>query len=224
MSVKAGVKHKWVFSLPYTILGLIALVMMLTGCLHETTKLNQNRLQVQEERFSQSFPSASDLSGSAVRELATHYDKHGEGPFELTVMYDPGSKSAGAMRAGDEAVRIVREMRQAGVQNVDVKILPVGEIEGTRAMVSYTAYNALPPQDCTMISGYDDLNIEAEESYKLGCSTETLFARQIARPKDLKGQAPGGERSDGRRLGNGVEVYRTGIPNEPLVGQSATGG
>ncbi|MCB9983489.1 MAG: hypothetical protein H6861_07455 [Rhodospirillales bacterium] len=221
MSEVKNAKHKWAVSLPYTILAMIALAMVLSGCLSEPTQLNQNRLQVQEETFSDTLP-ASELSGAAVQGLAKHYDKHGDGPVALTVTYDPKSKSANAMHASDEAARIVNEMRNAGIRDVDANILPVNGSGGMNAMISYTAYNALAPKDCGAISGFDDLDVKVDEDYRLGCTTETLFARQV-RPKDLKGQGVTDMTTDGRRMSNTVEVYRMGVPNEPLGGESSTG-
>jgi len=222
MSLRSTKKHKWTVSLPYMILGMVALAMMMTGCLSEPTSLNQNRLQVKEEVFSDTVQ-ADSLSGSAVQGLAKHYTKHGSGPLELTVTYDPKSRSTGAMHAGDEVARIVRELNRAGVSDVDASILPVHGSKSVNAMVSYASYQALAPKDCGAISGYDDLDVNVDEDYKLGCTTEALFARQVARPKDLKGQAVSDSTIDGRRVSNSIEVYRTGVPNEPLGGESASG-
>ncbi|HOO81443.1 MAG TPA: CpaD family pilus assembly lipoprotein [Alphaproteobacteria bacterium] len=221
MSVRTSKKHRWTVSLPYTILGMITLAMVLSGCLSEPTMLNQNRVQVQEETFTDTLP-ASELSGSAVQGLARHYDQHGGGPLELTVTYDPKSRSANAMHANDEAARIVKELRAAGVHSVDANILPVNGSGGMNAMVSYTAYNALAPKDCSTIPGFEDLDVKVDEDYRLGCTTETLFARQVARPKDLKGQGTVDPITDGRRMSNTVAVYRMGVPNEPLDGESAS--
>jgi len=72
------------------------------------------------------------------------------------------------------------------------------------------------------MTGIDNRDINVEEAYKLGCSTETLFARQIARPKDLKGQGTTDANTDGRRSANIVEGYRTGVQNESLGGERAS--
>ncbi len=220
MSLK---KHKLTITLPYTILGLIVLCMVLTGCkLNEPSTLSQNRIQVEEEKFTDSVPVAK-LNTAAVSGLARHYTKHGDGPLGLTVTYDPKSKTRSAMHASDEVARIVKELRLAGVSNVDSSILPVNGMSGEmNALISYMSYNALAPKDCGTIAGFGGSKVDPDESYKLGCTFDTVFARQIARPKDLKGQSNTDRTTDGRRSGNVIDVYRSGIPNEPLDGESAT--
>ena len=66
-------------------------------------------------------------------------------------------------------------------------------------------------------------DVYVDEDYKLGCTIETVFSRQIARPKDLKGRPNTDPTSSGRRASNVVEDYRTGVPNEPMGGESASG-
>ncbi len=216
-------KNKITVSLPYTILGLIVLCMVLTGCkVHEPTRLSENRIQVEEEKFSDTV-SVSKLNAAAINGLARHYAKHGDGPFALTVTYDPKSRTGGAMHASDEAARISKELRSAGVRSVDASILPVnGQGGEMNAMVSYMSYNALAPKDCSTMGGYDGSKVEVDDDYRLGCTFDTVFAKQIARPKDLRGQANTDMTTDGRRSANTIEAYRTGIPNERLEGESAT--
>lgn len=214
-------KTKITNSLPYALLAFIAVCLLLSGCLAEPTKLSQNKVQVQQEKFTDNVAVAS-LNDAAIKGLADHYRRHGDGPLDLTVTYDPKSKSSGAMRASDEAARLAGSMRGYGINNVRANIVPVHNSGGDmRALMSYMAYDALAPKDCSLMAGVDNRDISVEEDYKLGCSTETLFARQIARPKDLKGQGSG-DTTDGRRSANIVEGYRTGVPNDSLGGESAT--
>lgn len=212
-----------VTKLPYLILALIGVCMVLTGCeLHEPTKLSQNRIQVEEDKYADSVP-VKDLSDNALEVLAMHYRKHGDGPLELTVTYDPKASSTGAMKATDEAARLSKALRSKGVDRVTSGILPIKD-SGSQmnALIAYNAYYAQPPKDCTIMPGLDKMEIEAEKDYKLGCTTDTLFARQIARPKDLKGQGPSDPTTDGRRLAVATDAYRDGIPNQPLEGERAT--
>ena len=216
-------KKALVMSLPYTILAIIALCMLLTGCdLSEPTKVSQNRIQVEEELFTDTV-SVADFNEAAVNGLAQHYRKHGDGPVNLTVTYDPKAVSGGAMKASETASSLSKDLRDAGVQNVVSGILPVMQSgNDMNVMVSYTAYNALAPKDCTTMAGFEGSEVNVEEEYKLGCTVDTVFARQIARPKDLRGQSSSDPITDGRRSANTIETYRTGIPNEPLGGESAT--
>ena len=190
--------------------------------LYSETWVSPNRLQVEEKKFTQEIP-VGDLDASALAGLADHYDRHGEGPLELTVTYDPKSSSNTAMKASHEASRIVQTLRQNGLHNVHPGILPVhGQGDDSRAMISYISYDALAPKDCPLMEGIENsADLRADRSYKLGCSVDTLFARQIARPKDLNGQGIDST-SEGRRSSNIVDFYRSGQPNEPLEGETAS--
>lgn len=203
---------------------LIALMapVLLPGCaLEEPDHFTPNKVRVQEEKVSHNF-SAAELNAGAVAALAEDYRRYGDGPIDLTITYDAKARS-GAMKASDEAVRLSGLLRKNGVRDVKTAIMPVHQ-SGTemRVLVGYNGYAALAPKDCTMMTGLETRTVNVEEDYKLGCSTQTLFARQVARPKDLKGQGAADPTTDGRRSANIVEVYRTGAPNEPLDGENAS--
>lgn len=210
---------------PYWILGFIALVMILSGCKqYEPTQLSQNRIQVEEEVFSDTL-TVEQMHNGGAEALARHYNKHGDGPLNLTVTYDPHQTTGGAMTASAEAAKIRQELDKQGVKNINASILPVMKSGAeSKAIVSYTAYNALAPKDCTMMPGFNDEQVDPTTDYKLGCTVETVFAKQIARPKDLKGQSGNDPTTDGRVMANNVEMYRTGAPNQPLGGERSTGG
>jgi type IV pilus biogenesis protein CpaD/CtpE len=196
---------------------------MLGGCtLDAPTKLSQERIQVEHERFAEDHEIAS-FSQAQVVGLAQHYDKHGEGPMELTVTYDPQSSTATAKRATDDAARLVSALRKEGVFDVEANILPVKNSGVSKVMVAYDGYNALAPKDCQLMAGLNDRNIDADEEFKLGCSIDTLFAQQIERPNDLKGKGWSEGYSDGRRASNLTEAYRSGALNPDLKGKTATG-
>lgn len=208
------------FSVGFVVLA----VMALSACdLYEEGHLTPNRVQVEEEKFMEKIPVA-EFNDATTAGLATHYRRHGDGPIDLSVVYDPSSRTSTAMSASTHASRLVSAFRKQGISNVNANILPVnGHGDEAVALVSYTSYNAMAPKDCTVMSGVDSTDIRIDEEYKLGCTVETVFAKQIARPKDLKGQ--GSDRTtDGRRSNNVVERYRTGVPNEPLEGESSSGG
>lgn len=189
---------------------------------HEPTHINQNRLQVQEEEFFEDI-AISDLDDGYIMALSKHYSRHGDGGVDLTVTYDPRSKASTAMHASNEIARISEGLRKNGVAHVETNIMPVkGQGSEARALISYNSYSALAPQDCNLMPGLRDLNVDNDKDYNLGCSVETVFARQIARPKDLQGRAQNDPTSDGRRASNVVELYRTGAFNEPLEGETAS--
>lgn len=180
-----------------------------------------NKVQLQEDKLVQQI-AVEDLDAGMVAGLANHYNRYGDGPLSLTLTYDPKSKTMTAMKAGDALGEIVTGLRENGVRDIQTNLLPVNSTESAQVIVSYMTYNALAPKDCEVMPGIQGREINAEEDYKLGCTVDTLFARQIARPKDLKGQDTD-SLSDGRRAANKVEAYRTGVNNEPLGGESASG-
>ena len=207
------------------VFGAVVFVLpVLSACsLDEPTKLNNNRVQVQKERFAQEVP-AAELDDAALAGMARHYSRYGDGALDLTVTYDPSSRNSTAMSATNEASRIVKGLRDYGVKNVQPNILPVnGQGDQQMALITYTSYKALAPKDCDLLPGMAHTNVHVDEDYKLGCTVETVFAKQIARPRDLKGRAYNSPTTDGRRTANTVEVYRTGVPNEPLGGESSSG-
>lgn len=207
-------------NIPALMIGVCAC--MLSACLYEPSHMNASKVEVVEEPYSNTIP-VSQFSSAAVEQAANHYSKHGDGPLELVVTYDPKSSRAGAMQATDEASRLAKLFREQGVSDIKTNIMPVNDgSEEMRAMLSYNAYNAQAPADCGMLPGMTDRQVEADQDYKIGCSIETMYARQVARPKDLMGQELD-PNADGRRAANIVETYRTGQPNKPLQGESASG-
>ena len=204
-------------------LGLVLLVSLaLVGCdTYSETKVSQNRVQLEQTEFSETL-NVKDLDEHAIATVARDYERYGDGVVQLTVLYDPSSKEATAAVAGSEAGRLSAALRKNGIAALETVILPVKEYgDEMHALIEYTAYNALPPRDCTQISGLESTKVETDPDYKLGCSVETVFAKQIARPKDLRGQGLDG-RTDGQRTANIVDVYRAGTPNESLGGEAAS--
>lgn len=197
---------------------------LLAGCgLSAPDHFTESRVQVQQEKLSAALP-VSQFDEAKVAEMAKHFAKSGEGPVELTVTYDPYSRKATAMNARNEARRISALLRKNGVEDIRADILPVVDSgDEMNAMFSYTYYSALPPADCEMLPGVTSRTVDAEADYELGCTVDTLFARQVARPKDLAGQGVQADSvTDGRRASNIVDRYRTGTPNEALDGETAS--
>lgn len=195
-------------------------VLTLSGCeMHHPSYMTENRIQVQEQVYTEHY-SHTDFNAAAIANL---YDRQGDGPLHLTVTYDPLSKTNTAMHAGDAAAAYARDLRKQGVALVESGILPIKDSgEGSKVFVGYQSYSAQAPKDCGLISGLSGNILEAEADYKLGCSVDTVFARQIARPSDLAGQSEKQYTTDGRRSANIIETYRAGAPNDGLDGESAS--
>jgi type IV pilus biogenesis protein CpaD/CtpE len=198
-------------------------LVFLTGCsMEEPGHLSLEKARVTQEKIYEKVM-LGDADEGYLKALAAHYRKAGSGPVDLTVLYDPQSKTSTAMKASRDSARIVSDLRNYGVQNIDATILPVKDHgDESEILLSYQAYEAQGPENCETMPGYDDNELNIEEGYKLGCTVETLYAKQIARPKDMAGQATNDPHTDGRRSSNIVDGYRTGEPNDTLEGLTAT--
>lgn len=205
------------------ILTLLPLVLAVSACeMYSESAVSDRRLQVREESFSEQIP-VQRANSEYVAKVAHDYSQSGSGPIELTITYDPQSKSNTAMRANDEAVRLSQAFRKEGVKNVLTSILPVRE-QGTESMVvvAYNGYQATAPANCGRMTGFDGPVLEHDPDYKLGCTVETVFARQIANPSDLLGESKAPAYSEGRSAANLVDSQRAGTFNKPLKGEKAS--
>ena len=216
----------------YTYTGLAVLALSLTsltGCnggidMYAPDSVTHNRVQVSEDLFTQDV-ALSDADDAYLMWLAQHYMKHGgDTSLDMVVTYDPRSYRSTAMKAGNKASDIVSILRGRGVSNVKASVLPVkdqGDV--SRLLVSYNSYTASAPKDCPeVMPGMDGGGLEHNADYKIGCTIETVLARQIAKPSHLLGRGAKGGYKDGRASANVVEGYRTGAPNESLDGESAS--
>lgn len=196
-------------------------LLALGGCLYEEGHLNENKIQLEQTRFSEQYE-ISALDESHLRVISDHYARRGDGPLYLSILYDPKSSVNTAMHASHSLTSLTGMMRRQGIQTINSNIIPAqGTGDEAQVIISYTAYDALAPQNCGMLNGFDSRMVDVDRDYRLGCTIDTVLARQIARPKDLAGRAGADPDTDGRRAGNIVETYRTGVPNEPLGGESA---
>jgi type IV pilus biogenesis protein CpaD/CtpE len=206
-----------------TVKFLLVSVLALSACeMYSESHVTQNRIQIEEEKFTQEI-AAYDIDAARVREMAQRYEAHAQGPMELAVVYDPTSGSNTAMKASNEVSRISKILRAEGVKDIKGGVLPVaGHGSEPVVLVSYQSFNALPPRDCKTMQGMESSSLEPDFDYELGCTVDTLFAKQIARPKDLAGQEPSYV-TDGRRTDAKVSGYRRGADNKPLAGEGASG-
>jgi len=191
--------------------------------MYEPDHFSTSTIQLEQKQVSETLP-LSAFDAAKIADLAAQFKKHGDGALALTVLYDPAQGQKGVLLARNAVARLTSALRGQGVAHIQSGVLPVRDtgVE-MRVMISYLSYAALPPADCQTMAGFDSRTVESEESYKLGCTLDTVFARQIAHPKDLAGQEPDTGGHDGRRASNIVEVYRTGEPNKALEAETASG-
>lgn len=211
----------------YSKIALVCLsCLVLTGCnkwLYEPSFMNQNKIQLEKNHYRADFPT-HEVNEDVIAGVATSYARGGDGVANLTITYDPYHKTNDAMNATKNAALLARHLRNAGVSNIKTEILPAfrsGDVSET--FISFEHYKAMSPEDCEKMPGLYGDDASLAEEYKMGCGMDQMIAKQIYDPTDLKGTAsmPANE-SDGRRQGNIVETYRTGAPNPPLEGESAS--
>lgn len=205
-----------------------SVVLVLGACGHDKLQeqssiVEDTRLQIEEEKISENV-ALSDVDSGYISALSHHYVRHGGSPMELVVTYDPKSYRNTAMKAGETVGTLSSDLRNHGVRNIDSSILPIkGQGDEGRLIVSYTAHQASSPKDCDqMMPGLEQRELRDDIDYKMGCSVNSLIARQVSRPSDLLGRGNLDTVTDGRASANIIEAYRTGARNEPLDGEAAS--
>ncbi|MGB0719727.1 MAG: CpaD family pilus assembly lipoprotein, partial [Bdellovibrionales bacterium] len=196
--MRLATKHIVIFGVVAALSGFLGAC---ESIVHSDTKLSPNKVRVSEEDIFERV-SSYGVDADYVAKLAQHYKRTGSGELRVTAGYDPQLKG-GATAASSQLSRVVGGLRESGVDTIKSAILPVnGQGEGVVFLIAYRSYAVKAPEDCPMMAGFEDRNVDTDADYPLGCTRDTLFARQIARPQDLTGGKPHGDLSDGRRAGN----------------------
>ncbi|MCB1530999.1 MAG: hypothetical protein H6853_04415 [Rhodospirillales bacterium] len=186
--------------------------LVLGGCIHQSTPsmMNTSRAELVSQTSMEQVP-LSGVDDGYLSSLAAQYDRYGDGPIDLTMTYNPKSKSFTSMKAVSELARINRTLAQKGIVNVKTATMPV-EGEEPVLMVSFDTVHAQAPSDCGEMPALRDHNTSRDiNGYRFGCGVETMLARQISRPGDLRGKETTGS-ADARRATSIVEVHRTVDP------------
>ncbi len=197
---------------------LSAVSLMVMGCANQSTPsmVNNSRTEMVAETYTDQA-SVGTVDEATLTVLAYEYGRYGSGPLDLTVTYDPKSKSFTAMKAAEKVKSLESGLRRRGVKNIKTDVLAVNDQPET-LMISYQSITSRPPSDCGDMPGLKDgATTRVIGDYKFGCGIESMIARQVYRPSDLQGVGTM-EHGDGRRSTNVTERYRLGTPNEPLDG------
>ena len=195
----------------------------LSGCnMYMPSMITENRVQVSEEKVTHDVL-VMDIDDKFMGSLARHYTKHSGSPMNVVVTYDPKSRSNTAMQASNKASSIVGVLHDYGVTDINASILPI-KSQGSLShlLVSYNSFNAHAPKGCDVVMPGMDGYIESDKDYKLGCSTKTMIARQVAKPSHLLGRGATGDATSGRSATNIVDGYLSGAQNDQLEGLSAS--
>ncbi|MBL4589996.1 MAG: hypothetical protein JKY11_07965 [Alphaproteobacteria bacterium] len=191
-------------------LVMATMVLSCAACAFDVpSQLESSRIEIVEGLSSQSYDTKS-LDQNTIKKIAQDYSSSGHGVLELTVTYDPKSKSNTAMKATLEAGRIAQLMTDQGVSAVSTKVLPIADSwKISHALVSYTTLSAEAPSVCDRLPGFESHadvgDVSLHKEYGYGCTIEAMIAEQIAHPEDLLGQSDKTRTESGRRAENVVE-------------------
>lgn len=198
----------------------------LTACSQNApSQLTGKRIMTAQQNMFQGLYDTPMFGEAQAASIANAYYKTGTGPVSITVYYDPAVKAGNAaLEAGKHAGRIAALIRGQHVTDIDTSIRQIGPFQEFPAtLITFDTLTVVEP-DCEMIPGLygTPTDWKKAETYEFGCTNERMFARQIARPKDVAGHA-GLDNEDGRRASNIIETHRSGVPNQAIEGQEATG-
>lgn len=205
--------------------SLLSVGLLLGGCDMSTpTKVRTSKIQVSEQMKTETL-NANALDEARVAVIAKDYLRNGRSKsLGLMLTYDVSSEAA-FMRAQHQRSLFMRAFERNGVHNLDVDLLPVNDpAKAGRAIASYRAMSAAPPDGCTRMPGWDGVgHRDTLEDYEFGCEVDSVISKMVSDPEDMLGKA-GTQDGDARRQGGVVERYRSGEPNESLEGLSSSGG
>lgn len=181
---------------------------LLPACGRQSTPsmMNTSLPRVVKESAMTQVP-VQNVSQGYLAKVSSDYTRYGEGPMQITLVYDPSSKTYGAKNAFEDLARFKTVLQKQGVRDVTGEALQANNMAPT-LMVSYNAVKAEAPAGCKNMPGFDDgLTVGDIGDYRFGCSTDTMMAKQIYRPSDLRGN-DASDPGDGRRSANNSEYYR----------------
>lgn len=195
----------------------------------DKSKMIEKRAEVHQSLFAKRFK-ADEIDNDAIGELAKHYRRHGEGALNVLVTYKPEKNANKAYEASKKGSNIVKRIRAHGIETVNLDVARVEKeekLDAFETLIHYKQLHAKGPSDCKPMSVLTNAkpayNREDVRNYKLGCTIETMLARQVIRPGDLLGKSPISRTlHSGRRAGNIINRYEKGEPNEPLEGATAS--
>lgn len=192
-------------------------LMALSACsLSTPSEINHQKARLVPGSYINEYP-LSDVSKALVSNIAHDYDRYGDGAMELSILYNPKSKTYTAQKAHADIKKFQDMFRLYGVKNIQTSLI-ASDQEKPKLVTFYNTIHAAAPEGCYEMPGLKDSQTSVDrKDYKLGCGVETHFARQVYRPADMAGSSHAGS-TDGRRGSNIVEQYRTGVPAEPLEG------
>jgi len=201
----------------YLTVFLLAALFGTSACTQTTpSMMNSQPMTVSEEALIDQIP-LRNINESSLNAMADYYLKNSSGPLDLTLTYDPNSKSFGPNSARHELGHIVSKLKSKGVRNISSTVMAAPNMDPF-LIVTYSSAVANAPSDCGETPGLNDYQTgRFLGEYKFGCGVESMFAKQISDPNDLYGRSGLGPR-DARRDANVIEGYSSGAEAPPLQG------
>lgn len=202
----------------FSLAGLFAAVLLLSACDMTTpSQVETGHIRLQENMKTVTVHPASP-EASAVSRIADDYKRNARGQMTMVIPYKAG-QPAEELQAKRYGSQWKQTMAKAGVTEMDVSYVGVDDPQFlSRAVISYPALQAMPPEGCRRLTGYQGADsIEDVHNYRIGCEVKTAVSKMIVDPEDLMGRDSGAA-SEARRQGAVVEGYMSGTPNEPLDG------
>ncbi|MEM6811679.1 MAG: CpaD family pilus assembly lipoprotein [Pseudomonadota bacterium] len=199
---------------------LLSSVILLGACTQTTpSMMNTSPITVAEEGIINQIP-YKDITDETLSALATNYLKTANGALDLTMTYNPTSRSFTKYKAGQELKKIKNHLNQKGVESVIGQTMAVPNGDPT-LIVTYNTLTAKAPDDCLPTPGLDQRETgRFIGEYKFGCGVDTMMARQITDPSDLYGKS-GLPSRDARREATVIEPHLAGVPKDPIEGVEA---
>ncbi|MES2729108.1 MAG: CpaD family pilus assembly lipoprotein [Pseudomonadota bacterium] len=188
------------------------------------TVMSERRAELATSTHNQSY-AESQITDGFLQQMAQYYARYGAGVVGATVTYDP-SVSDSPRDANRLAARISNTLKANGVAEVMTETLPIPNSgREMHALLKFGTITAKGPRDCGQMPAYTGTGgaTTNNETYKYGCTVETLMAQQVMRPADLAGRAPTAA-SDGARQTAVINDrgYYDNKAFAPLAGQTAS--
>jgi type IV pilus biogenesis protein CpaD/CtpE len=179
--------------------------------LMEPSKLTPNQVSLVQSRYIAKKPLA-DFTSDDVKIAAKTYKRNGAGPLYVVIAHSDTAKGDTSQRTA----QLATDLERAGINARDIVSSTVPLTTQTPiALIAFDTLEAQKPEGCTLgMPGVASLpGQESDFDYKLGCGVKDNIAKQIAKPKDLKGVAGLGGTTDGERAANIVNTtLKPGIP------------
>lgn len=208
-------------SLTRSIVSFVVLALFLSGCVEfPEQRTVSSQIDLHEEMVQHIMPT-EEVSDAFIVSEANAYYRVGHGPVELRVSYDPKSSTYNEHWAKRKAKRIERKLSAQGIESVNVDILPIPGAATSQTIIRYTAFIPKAPAECEPFGDQTNFS-DPHEDYIVGCTAQSMFARQIHRSADLRDRRTADDPQNADRSAASVDQYRTGLRNTGFISEQST--